>query len=147
MSLRGPAAADDAPKHGDQGQVGEGVGELRAVAGLEVRQQVELAAVVGAMAAPAEPHDARRVVAPPRSDRGTRCAGSTGRRPQTRQDWPATLARCASEAGVTERRRSGVTRRSAVRRPRLLFGRSGFRRRSRPLGCSAVAVTRELVDQ
>jgi hypothetical protein len=55
--LRRPAHAGDAPKHGDQGQVRERAGELRAEVGLEVRQQVELAAVVGAMAAAAKRHD------------------------------------------------------------------------------------------
>jgi hypothetical protein len=48
---------------GDQGQVRERVRELRAEAGLQVRQQVELAAVVGSMAAPAERRHTIGVVA------------------------------------------------------------------------------------
>jgi hypothetical protein len=51
----------------------------------------------------------------------------------------ATLARCASEAGLTAVRRSGARRRSARRRSILPCRRSAFRLRSRPLRRMAVA--------
>ena len=59
---RGVAA--DPPQRPDQPDVPDGVRELRPPGGLEVRQQVELAGVVGAVARPAaERDDAERVAA------------------------------------------------------------------------------------
>jgi len=58
-----PSHPGHAPKYGEQGQVRERVRQLGAITGLEVRQQVELAAVVGAVTTPAEWHDAGGVVA------------------------------------------------------------------------------------
>jgi hypothetical protein len=75
----------------------------------------------------------------PPSERGTRCAGSTGRLPHTRHALPVTFARCASEAGLSRDRRSRVRRRSAVRCSSLPCLRSRFRLRSRPLRRTAVA--------
>jgi hypothetical protein len=75
--------------------------QLGAVSGLEVRQQVEVAAVVHPMWM-RQSGTTQSARSQPPSERGTRCAGSTGRPPQTRQRWPATLARCASDARRSE---------------------------------------------
>ena len=64
MTQRGAALAADPPQRADQPDVPDGVRELRPPRGLEIRQQVELAGVVGAVArTAAERHDAERVAA------------------------------------------------------------------------------------
>jgi phosphatidylethanolamine-binding protein (PEBP) family uncharacterized protein len=60
-----------------------------------------------------------------------------------RQERPATLPRCASEAGLTALRRSGVRRRSAARRSGLDRRRSPRLLRRRPLRRMAVARGRQ----
>jgi hypothetical protein len=135
--VRPPARAGEPPQERHQPEVAERVGELCPMGGLDVRQQVEFAAVVEPVVRSAE-RDAAVSSSQPPSERGTRCAGSTGRLRQTRHALPATFARCTSEAELTAVRRSGVRRRIARRRSSLACRRSGFRL-SRPLRRMAVA--------
>jgi hypothetical protein len=58
-----PARPADAPQERDQPDVAQTMGQLLAVARLEVREQVELATVVGAVAAAVQRHDVVGVVA------------------------------------------------------------------------------------
>jgi hypothetical protein len=61
-TLSAPRRLPDPPQRADQPDVPDGVCELCPPSGLEVRQQVQLAGVVGAVArAPAERHDTERV--------------------------------------------------------------------------------------
>jgi hypothetical protein len=60
---RAVPARGDAPQQPDQAEVPERVREFGPVARLEVRQQVELAAIVGAVAHSSERHDAVRLIA------------------------------------------------------------------------------------
>jgi hypothetical protein len=94
-----PARPGDPPQQRDDADVPDAVRQLGSVARLEVREQVEFA---GSWArwqrrSSGTTHSGR---SQPPSERGTRCARSTGRPPQTRQCWPATLSRCTSDAGM-----------------------------------------------
>ena len=112
----------DPPQRPDQPDVPDRVRDLRPEARLQVREQVELAGVVGAVARTAQRNDVERVAAP---EHPRMCAASTRcSDPQTMQGRPATAARCASVAAIDVVRLSGIFRTSGVR------ARSGARRRS-----------------
>ena len=125
-ALRGGAA--DPPQRADQPDVPDGVRELRAPGGLKVRQQVELAGVVGAVArTAAERHDTERVAAAaerpwnqvrgvdpvlgaaddarPAGDGGPLAVGRRHRRCSLRAAW---FAAAVVRARSCARRRSGV---------------------------------------
>ena len=90
--------------------------ELRPPRRLEVGQQVELAAVIRAMAAPACRHDTSGSPQPP-SEREIRCAGTIRPpvAPHAMHARSATAARCWSVAAIDSVRCSGVVRRSGFR--------------------------------
>jgi len=93
---RGARAADP-PQRPDQPDVPDGVCELRAPGGLEVRQQIEPAAVVGMVARPAtERHNTERVT-----------AAAERPRDQVRRVDPG--CRAADDAPVCRRRRAAAS--------------------------------------
>jgi hypothetical protein len=116
----------------------EGVRELGAEVGLEVGQQLELTAVEAAVVRATERHHAVRLVAAALRARH-QVRRVTGRSPQTRHASPATLSRCAGEAGLKGDRRGGVrlTGGPERRRPPRRF--SGACRRSPALRRTARA--------
>jgi len=125
------AAPADPSQRPRKAEMLHGVRGLRAMARLEVGDEIQVAAVIAPMTNPAQRDHAQRVVAAAETARDEMRGMIRVARLQTRHGRPAAFARCAGDAGANARRFSGVLRFSGVRRSSGRPRRSGTRRRMR----------------
>ena len=139
-SFSGGARAADPPERSDQPDVPDGVGQLRPPRGLEVRQQVELAGVVGAVTrhGTAAPRTAGR-----RSRPATAGSGAPGRRgfPRRRRCTAARRRRRAERRSPPVMAFAGAARSGAG-----AFGRAAGRAGEAGCASSHVPSSQVVVD-